>query len=803
MSLEKNSQDSISSLNDSLKAEASMQSGVEEHTILEGELNNASDAPLEEEPPLEKDAPLEKEPPIEKDTPLEKKSSLEKKALLEKEASLDNKKEGEGFEDQNGSISLSEPVENLEEKLKAEDAIDESKTDEDRIAKLADTTRAESQFSETESNDKATIIKGDEEADPLEDGDFEIKDANDEDYYEDKGSQDQEESESDQDQEEKLNQGEKEKEGADNNEENDDDDDDDNDDYDEGIPKANATKQRLSGTPKIKDENDILFHDDKNETKENENNQDEDDDEPYVPQTHTIVIPSYASWFDAKKIHPIEKESLPEFFTNQNPSKTPDIYANYRNFLINAYRLNPNDYLTITAARRNLVGDVGTILRLHRFLSKWGLINYQVDPSTKPKSVEPPFTGDYNVEYDSPRGLFPFESFKAPVEPYKLNKLNELLNADGNKRTITEVNSVDKKKGNLEEESSSDRSPRSFKKPRIMESINDGWSKEDLKKLLEGLTKFQSDWNKIAEHVGTHTPEQCIIRFLKLPIEDKYLADGNSKDTLGPLKYAPYLPYSQANNPVLSTVAFLVSLIDPEVVQAATSRAIKVMEQKDLEKLDELQSKSSLETRDEDGDENIEDNEEGDKSLNADISNEQPLADSLKEASKIALSAIGIRSHVYKTNEEIEMNKLTNIIVNSQLNKLELKLSKIDTIEKELDIERKFLQNKQEELFLDRLSFTKLSSEVISKFESLVSSFDGNKNEENSKTLGEIKELLQMPVRSQLTSFELSSASASRIGLSSEVPSINEGGSNKHQELNEKLNPVSIEAPQVYRYWSG
>ena len=52
--------------------------------------------------------------------------------------------------------------------------------------------------------------------------------------------------------------------------------------------------------------------------------------------------------------------------------------------MINSYRLNPNEFLTLTSCRRNLVGDVGTLMRVHRFLNKWGLINYQVRPQFKP-----------------------------------------------------------------------------------------------------------------------------------------------------------------------------------------------------------------------------------------------------------------------------------------------------------------------------------------------------------------------------------------------------------------------------------
>jgi len=100
--------------------------------------------------------------------------------------------------------------------------------------------------------------------------------------------------------------------------------------------------------------------------------------EHLISQTHAIILPSYSTWFEMTDIHPIEKKALPEFFNNRNRSKTPAVYKDYRDFMINTYRLNPSEYLTVTACRRNLAGDVCAIMRVHAFLEQWGLINYQV-----------------------------------------------------------------------------------------------------------------------------------------------------------------------------------------------------------------------------------------------------------------------------------------------------------------------------------------------------------------------------------------------------------------------------------------
>lgn len=97
-----------------------------------------------------------------------------------------------------------------------------------------------------------------------------------------------------------------------------------------------------------------------------------------IDQNHAIIVPSYSAWFDMHTIHPIERKALPEFFNNRNRSKTSGVYKDYRDFMVNTYRLNPAEYLTVTACRRNLAGDVCAIMRVHSFLEQWGLVNYQV-----------------------------------------------------------------------------------------------------------------------------------------------------------------------------------------------------------------------------------------------------------------------------------------------------------------------------------------------------------------------------------------------------------------------------------------
>lgn len=77
---------------------------------------------------------------------------------------------------------------------------------------------------------------------------------------------------------------------------------------------------------------------------------------------------------------------------------------------------------------------------------------------------------------------------------------------------------------------------------------------------------------QVSEHVGSKTQDECILHFLRLPIEDSFLEKGGMGDHLGPLAYQP-IPFSQAGNPIMSTVAFLASLVDPKIASAASKAA--------------------------------------------------------------------------------------------------------------------------------------------------------------------------------------------------------------------------------------
>lgn len=309
-------------------------------------------------------------------------------------------------------------------------------------------------------------------------------------------------------------------------------------------------------------------------------------------QTSHIVVPSFAKWFDIDTIHPIEKKLFPDFFVeNKSIYRTKEIYKNMRDFIVSTYRLNPVEYLTVTAVRKNLAGDVATIIRVHQFLEKWGLINYQVDPRSKSSIVGPQYTGHFQITLDTPSGLTPLipegkEVEKAPKsEPasaqkevsrqpsssevpfnlhlrdniYTVNKEREsntfvqyFCNICGKDATNTRYHNLRIKTYTHNASSTINNSsvlcllcyeqglfPSNFKSTDFIKLQHQHeakkWTEQEILLLLEGIEMFldannttlhanaNNQWEKISEHVGSKTKEQCLTKFVQLPIEEKYL----------------------------------------------------------------------------------------------------------------------------------------------------------------------------------------------------------------------------------------------------------------------------------------
>ncbi|KAG2467863.1 SMRC2 protein, partial [Polypterus senegalus] len=312
-------------------------------------------------------------------------------------------------------------------------------------------------------------------------------------------------------------------------------------DMDEPSPVPNVEEVTLPKTDEQED--DTMEAAGKDEEESSSGNKGEQTKNPdlhednVTEQTHHIIIPSYAAWFDYNS------------------------YLAYRNFMIDTYRLNPQEYLTSTACRRNLAGDVCAIMRVHAFLEQWGLINYQVDAESRPTPMGPPPTSHFHVLADTPSGLVPLQP-KTPQTPASQQMLNF---PDKAKEKPTDLQNF-----GLRTDMYSKKNVPS--KSKSAASATREWTEQETLLLLEALEMYKDDWNKVSEHVGSRTQDECILHFLRLPIEDPYLEDSDA--SLGPLAFQP-VPFSQSGNPVMSTVAFLASVVDPRVASAAAKSALE------------------------------------------------------------------------------------------------------------------------------------------------------------------------------------------------------------------------------------
>ncbi|XP_015760824.1 PREDICTED: SWI/SNF complex subunit SMARCC2-like [Acropora digitifera] len=419
-------------------------------------------------------------------------------------------------------------------------------------------------------------------------------------------------------------------------------------------------------------------------------------DENLTEQTHHIIIPSYASWFDYNSVHAIERRAIPEFFNGKNKSKTPEVYLAYRNFMLDAYRLNPTEYLTATACRRNLAGDVCAVVRVHAFLEQWGLINYQVDADGRPTPMGPPSTSHFHVLLDTPAGLQPLQPAKTQVQ--------SIYN------TVT-----------------------------TRAQVRVGCVSCFRSLFFQGLEMFKDDWNKVAEHVGTRTQDECILHFLRLPIEDPFLEDVQ----LGPLCHQP-VPFSQQGNPIMSTVAFLASVVDPRVASAAAKAALeKFSEMKEeipqavidshvknatnrsekrkvenatdenssTEEKPQPMEVNGSESTGADGGETgtqnvkMEESNEADKETENGDKSKTINEENIAKAAAASLAAAAVKAKHLAQVEERKIKSLVALLVETQMKKLEIKLRHFEELETIMDREREALEYQRQQLLAERQQF--------------------------------------------------------------------------------------------------
>ncbi len=559
----------------------------------------------------------------------------------------------------------------------------------------------------------------------------------------------------------------------------------------------------------------------------------EEDARKYIAkQTKPVILPSYAKWFDMNTIHEIEKRSLPEFFAGESRFKTPSIYKEMRDFMINTYRLNPLEYLTVTAARRNVAGDVGTIMRVHSFLTKWGLINFQIDPKTKPFLMGPQYTGHFQVTLDKPSGFEPFipqqtKLIKAgtlhskkgginpkdnveepPAKKLKLSREDDIPNVKkedipinlelrhniydstqdaftlrseeanknnklagvkelycsitGNDITETRYHNL-KNKQNISSRAFEDAQfPSTFKSADFVklskiqtQSDSNPWSDQEILLLLEAIEMYGDDWNSICGHVGSRTKEQCIVKFIQLPIEDRYLEKQLDKKSYPKyLKQLNILPAKKADK----SGKQLAEISSSSVASNAHELLGQLLRSVDKNTVDALKK-------------------------DADVT----------KVAKLAFGALIGNAEGRSQEEKNNEDRLISTIVELSLKKFELKMQQLDSIEKEVEQQKRTLALEKHNLLVDRLSLRKQAHNVRAKLL-------------KASQLGATDRGLQLCEEAVLEANKAPRVVVSRkneLVVSAEnEEDDNIADEDKNNDQDENAQPLSVLEPQKYTIWS-
>jgi SWI/SNF related-matrix-associated actin-dependent regulator of chromatin subfamily C len=149
---------------------------------------------------------------------------------------------------------------------------------------------------------------------------------------------------------------------------------------------------------------------------------------------------------------------------------------------------------------------------------------------------------------------------------------------------------------------------------------------------------------------------------------------------------------NKADNPVLTLTSFLAQLVSPKVAQAAAEAAVqKLKESKNLNQTSPVKQVPTSPT----------------KQVPTSPTKQAPTSPKknggVEKAVATAFGSAAAKAYTLATHEELEMQKATRALIETQLKKMELKLQHFQEMEAVLEMERKELEHERHQLYLDRL----------------------------------------------------------------------------------------------------
>ncbi|XP_010268993.1 PREDICTED: SWI/SNF complex subunit SWI3C [Nelumbo nucifera] len=449
-----------------------------------------------------------------------------------------------------------------------------------------------------------------------------------------------------------------------------------------------------------------------------------------------LVVPMHADWFSPNSVHRLERQVVPQFFSGKSGDHTPEKYMECRNRIVAKYMENPEKRLSFNDCNGLGVSvEMHDLNRIFRFLDHWGIINYSVATINH----EPRISGQYlkanpNGELMVPSAalrsidsLIQFEKSKSRLRPADVSassspgdefsdlesRIRECLSENHCNccsRPLPRVHYQSQKEADvllcldcfhegmfvighssmdfIRVDSSRD----------LYDLDRDNWTDQETLLLLEALEIYNDNWNDIAEHVGTKSKAQCILHFIRLPMEDSLLEnievpsksisssvpntvdDGRQYATsngdcagvsIANLDSESRLPFASAGNPLMALVAFLASAVGPRVAAACAHASLAAL------------SKEDHQVAGSDGVTQVEGETVGVQGLcnqNDAISSPLPI-ESVRIAAKYGLAAAATKAKLFADHEEREIQRMAATIINHQLKRLELKLKQFAEVE--------------------------------------------------------------------------------------------------------------------------
>ncbi|KQJ93813.1 SWI/SNF complex subunit SWI3B isoform X2 [Brachypodium distachyon] len=400
--------------------------------------------------------------------------------------------------------------------------------------------------------------------------------------------------------------------------------------------------------------------------------------------SYIITVPSYSAWFSYDSVSDTERRLMPEFFQGEaaaaSGSRGPEAYKYYRDTLVKRFRVRPERRLTLTEARRGLIGDIGSVRRVFDFLEEWGLINYGVSlPGVKQgrdKREEP---------------VAPQSSLPAGVSAPKKLCIGCRTVCGQAYFTCEKADITICCRCYVRANYRPGLTPADFKKVETSEDAKSDWTDKETLHLLEAVMQYGEDWKKISEHVGSRSEKDCIARLLRLPFGEQFMGPKEDKmqfETDDDItdesraeisKRVRLTPLADASNPIMAQVAFLSAIVGSDVATAAAQAAISAQSQVD-------------ETNDSPADSSIGSPKEEESCYTNGFS----ANDLLKEASANA------RVQLEKERKDIEQS--LSDIVDVQMKEIQAKICRFEQKELLMEKERQQLHYLQKLLFADQLA---------------------------------------------------------------------------------------------------